>query len=61
MTVSFAPDVFGGTRRSLESQAAQEEGQLWQLEAAYLTLTSNVVAAAIQEASCGPRSPRPRR
>ena len=51
VTASFAPDVFGGTRRALESQAAQEEGQLWQLEAATLTLTSNVVAAAIQEAS----------
>ena len=51
VTVSFSPDVFGGTRRALEAQAAQEEGQLWQLEAAYLTLTANVVAAAIQEAS----------
>ncbi len=61
VTVSFSPDVFGGTRRAVESQAAQAEGQLWQLEAAYLTLTSNVVAAAIQEASLRPRSPRPRR
>ena len=51
VTVSFAPDVFGGTRRALESQAAQEEVQRWQLEAAYLTLTANVVAAAIQEAA----------
>ncbi|NGM38498.1 efflux transporter outer membrane subunit [Methylobacterium sp. DB0501] len=51
VTVSFAPDVFGGTRRALEAQTAQQEVQRWQLEAATLTLTSNVVAAAIQEAA----------
>ena len=37
LSVSYLPDVFGGTRRQVES--------------IYLTLTSNVVLAAIQEAS----------
>jgi len=49
--VSFAPDVFGGNRRLVESLQAQADFQRFQLEAAYLTLTSNVVAAAVQEAS----------
>jgi NodT family efflux transporter outer membrane factor (OMF) lipoprotein len=51
VTVSYSPDVFGGTRRQVESLAAIAEFQQFQLEAAYLTLTSNVVAAAVQEAS----------
>jgi NodT family efflux transporter outer membrane factor (OMF) lipoprotein len=51
VTVSYVPDVFGGTRRQIESLAATAEYQRFQLEAAYLTLTSNVVAAAVQEAS----------
>jgi NodT family efflux transporter outer membrane factor (OMF) lipoprotein len=51
VTVSYAPDVFGGTRREVESLAATAEFQRFQLEAAYLTLTSNVVTAAVQEAS----------
>jgi NodT family efflux transporter outer membrane factor (OMF) lipoprotein len=50
-TVSFIPDVFGANRRQVESLAAQAEFQAFQLEAAYLTLTSNVAAAAFQEAS----------
>jgi NodT family efflux transporter outer membrane factor (OMF) lipoprotein len=45
------PDVFGLNRRQVESLSAQAEFQLFQLEAAYLTLSSNVVAAAVQEAS----------
>jgi NodT family efflux transporter outer membrane factor (OMF) lipoprotein len=51
LNVSYAPDVFGGTRRQIESLAAQADYQRFQLEAAYLTLTSNVVVAAVQEAS----------
>ena len=51
LSVSYAPDVFGGTRRTVESQQAQEDMQRFEMEAAYLTLTSNVVAAAIQEVS----------
>jgi NodT family efflux transporter outer membrane factor (OMF) lipoprotein len=51
LNVSYLLDVFGGERRQFESVAAQAEFQRYQLEAAYLTLTSNVVAAAIQDAS----------
>ena len=51
VVVTYAPDVFGGTRREVESLMASAEFQRFQLEAAYLTLTSNVVAAAVQEAS----------
>jgi len=51
LTVSYMPDVFGLNRRTVESLAAQAEFQRFQLEAAYLSLSSNVVAAAVQEAS----------
>jgi NodT family efflux transporter outer membrane factor (OMF) lipoprotein len=50
ITVSYAADVFGLTRRTVESQAAQAENQRFTLEATYLTLTSNVVMAAVREA-----------
>ncbi|WP_258956671.1 efflux transporter outer membrane subunit [Legionella sainthelensi] len=49
--VSYTPDVFGGTRRQIESLVAQVEVQHFQLEATYLTLTTNVVNAVIQEAA----------
>jgi NodT family efflux transporter outer membrane factor (OMF) lipoprotein len=51
VNVAYSPDVFGGKRRGLEASEAQAEYQRFQLEATYLTLTSNVVIAAIQEAS----------
>ncbi len=51
LTVGYALDVFGGNRRQVESLAAQEEAQRFALEATYLTLSTNVVLAAIQEAS----------
>jgi NodT family efflux transporter outer membrane factor (OMF) lipoprotein len=51
LTVGFVPDVFGGNRRQVESLAAQTDAQRFALEATYITLASNVVAAAIQEAS----------
>jgi NodT family efflux transporter outer membrane factor (OMF) lipoprotein len=51
LNVSFVPDVFGANRRAVESLDAQAENQRFQLEATYLTLTSNVAAAAILEAS----------
>jgi NodT family efflux transporter outer membrane factor (OMF) lipoprotein len=50
ITVGYAPDVFGGLRRQVESLQAQADSQRFLLEAAYLTLSSNVVAAAVQEA-----------
>jgi NodT family efflux transporter outer membrane factor (OMF) lipoprotein len=51
LTVGFVPDVFGANRRQVESLAAQADAQRFALEATYITLASNVVAAAIQEAS----------
>ena len=51
LSVGYTADVFGGTRRLVESTDAQAEMQRFQREAARLTLTSNIVAAAIQEAS----------
>lgn len=51
VTVAYAPDVFGGIRRAVETARAQTEQQRFQLEATYLTLSSNVVMAAISEAS----------
>ena len=51
VAVSFSPDVFGKTVRTVEGDAAAAEYQRFQLEAAYLALTANVVAAAITDAS----------
>jgi len=51
VSVAYVPDVFGLNRRTVESLKAQAEQQRFALEATLLTLTSNVVAAAIQEAS----------
>ncbi len=51
LTVGYVPDVFGLNRRQVESAQAEVNAQKLQLEAAYITLASNVVAAAIQEAS----------
>ncbi len=51
LNVSFVPDVFGANFHAVESLKAQADSQRYQLEATYLTLTSNAVAAAVQEAS----------
>ena len=51
VSVSYALDVFGGNRRQAESLRSQAQSQRYQLEATYLTLASNVVATAVQEAS----------
>jgi NodT family efflux transporter outer membrane factor (OMF) lipoprotein len=51
LTVGYTPDVFGGNRRKVESLEAQAQMQRFELEATYVTLASNVVAAALQEAS----------
>jgi len=51
VSVSYGIDFFGGERRQLESTEAQEDYERYELEAAYLTISSNVVTAAIQEAS----------
>jgi len=49
--VSFTPDIFGGKTRGIEADLASADYQRFQLEATYLTLTSNVVTAAINDAS----------
>jgi NodT family efflux transporter outer membrane factor (OMF) lipoprotein len=49
--VSYTLDVWGLNRRTVESLQAQADLQRYQVEAAYLTLTSNVAVAAITEAS----------
>lgn len=49
--VSFVPDVFGLNRRTVESLRAQEQQARFALAATHITLSSNVAAAAIQEAS----------
>ena len=50
LVVSFVPDVFGGTRRQVESLQALADANRYEYDAAYLTLVANVVSAAIQEA-----------
>lgn len=51
VSVTYLPDVFGATRRSIEASKAGVEGTRFELEATYLTLSSNVVVTAVQEAS----------
>jgi NodT family efflux transporter outer membrane factor (OMF) lipoprotein len=50
-TVSYAPDVFGGTRRHVEQEKALAENQRYELAAAYLTLSGNVLTQALNIAS----------
>jgi NodT family efflux transporter outer membrane factor (OMF) lipoprotein len=51
LTVAYVADVFGGVRRQVETAQAQAELQSFQREGVYITLTSNIALAAIQEAS----------
>ncbi|HEU5046515.1 MAG TPA: efflux transporter outer membrane subunit [Rickettsiales bacterium] len=51
VNVSYNLDLFGGTRRALEAAGAQVDYERFELEAAYLSMTANVVTTAIQEAS----------
>ena len=51
VSVSFVPDVFGLNRRTVESLAAQAQQARFALIATHITLSANVAAAAIQEAS----------
>lgn len=53
VSVNYTLDLWGGVRRGIEESAAQAEYQRDTLEATYLTLTTNVVSAAIAEASLG--------
>src|SRR5580704_5736730 len=51
LQVSYTLDVWGLNRRTVESLRAQADNQRFQVEAAYLTLVSNIAVAAINEAS----------
>lgn len=51
LNVSYVFDLFGGERRYLESLGAEVDYQQYQLQAAYLTLTTNIVVTAINIAS----------
>ena len=51
LKIAYTLDVFGAIRRQIEGFEAQAEYQRFQLEAAFLTLASNIVTTAIQEAS----------
>jgi NodT family efflux transporter outer membrane factor (OMF) lipoprotein len=51
LNVSYTLDAFGGIRRKVESLGAQAEFEKFSLQAAYLSLTANLVTAAITEAS----------
>jgi NodT family efflux transporter outer membrane factor (OMF) lipoprotein len=51
LDLSYMPDVFGGQRRALEASRATAEATRFELIAAYVTLSSNVVTTAVQEAS----------
>jgi NodT family efflux transporter outer membrane factor (OMF) lipoprotein len=51
LSISYVPDVFGLNRRTVESVQAQEQSVRYQMIAAQVTLSTNVVAAAVQEAS----------
>jgi NodT family efflux transporter outer membrane factor (OMF) lipoprotein len=51
VNVSYTLDAFGASRRELENLRAAVDYQRYQLEATYITLSSNVVITAIREAS----------
>jgi NodT family efflux transporter outer membrane factor (OMF) lipoprotein len=51
VSVSYVPDVFGLNRRTVESLDAQAGQQRFAWVATCITLSANVVSAAIQEAS----------
>ena len=51
VSVSYMLDVFGSNRRQVESLQALADAARFELAGTYLTLSSNVVAAAVEEAS----------
>ena len=48
---SYTVDLFGATRRTVEQTRAKADYAKFELEAAYLSLTSNIVTTAAKEAS----------
>lgn len=51
VAVSYGLDIWGGARRSYEGTRAQTDQIRFQMEAARLAVTSNTVAAAVQQAA----------
>ncbi|GFO57826.1 histidine kinase [Geomonas silvestris] len=51
VNVAYNLDLTGGPRRALEASQAQLDYQRFLLEGSYLTLTSNLVTTAVQQAS----------
>ena len=51
LSVSYVPDVFGLNKRTVEAAAAEEQASRYEMIAVDITLTANVVQAAVQEAS----------
>jgi outer membrane protein TolC len=51
LSIAYSPDVFGGVRRTVENAKALAEQQRYELEASYLTITTNVANAVIQAAA----------
>ena len=50
LSVGFTPDIFGGNRRQVESLRSIANAQEYQLDALRITIATNVIAAAVQEA-----------
>jgi NodT family efflux transporter outer membrane factor (OMF) lipoprotein len=50
LSVGFTPDIFGGNRRQVEALKAVANAQQLQLEALRITIATNVIATAVQEA-----------
>ncbi len=51
LSVTYMPDVFGLTRRMVESSDAQADAARYQMLAVYTTLVNNLVATAVQDAA----------
>jgi NodT family efflux transporter outer membrane factor (OMF) lipoprotein len=51
LTISYAPDIFGLNRRTVESLRAQEESARFQMIATWTTLSANVAVTAVQAAA----------
>jgi len=49
--VTYRLDLFGASRRQIEALHAQADYERWELEAAYLALSANVVTTAVNIAS----------
>lgn len=50
-SLSWTPDLFGGKHRALERQQALADYQAHEVDAAYITLTGDTVAAALEMAA----------